>query len=44
MENEDFFMDIDLIECYGVPRVMLEIQDNMDRTALNIANTTVLDE
>ena len=44
MENEDFLMEIDLIDCYGVPRVLLEVQDNMHEAALNIANTTVLDE
>ena len=44
MENEAFLMEIDLIDCYGVPRVLLEVQDDMNSAALNIANTRVLDE
>ena len=44
MENNDFLMEIDLIEDYEIPRALLEIQDNLDRAALKVANTTVLDE
>ena len=40
MENEDFLMEIDLIEDYEVPRAVLEVQDCLN----DLNDTTILDE
>ena len=44
MENEDFLMEIDLIDCYEVPRALLEIQDNLNKATLKVAKATNLDK
>ena len=44
MDNDDFLWEIDLIDCYEVPRVLLELQDSLEKTTLKIADTTVLDK
>ena len=44
MENDEFLWEIDLIDCYEVPRVLLELQDSLEKTSLKVADTTVLDK
>ena len=43
MENDDFLMEIDLIDCYEVPMALFEIQDNLSKL-LDTADTTLFDK
>ena len=39
-----FLMELDLMEDYGIPWCWFEIQDNLDKTAIKVADATNLDK
>ena len=43
-DNVCFLMELDFMDYYGIPWCCFEIQDNLDKTAIKVADASILDK